>query len=1011
MKLHLPKKFQTALMAAFATVSFTTVSTASLGAAVFAFAGYQAAAEEATNTELSEADKEGQEEIRDNIRFLQEKQDEENERDFTVDPVDWDVMERRAKNLERAGDAAASGIAKAAYEQMEAEIFTPATTAAPAQQQASAGSGELPSDDLGFTTNPYASSSPANSEPVFEVTPAAATTTDFLLETSTEQESTSSSSSGSSTPAPASSSGFGGSADSGYVPFGHVSANSIPLGVSSIPAAANGTPQLAPLGAAEANATNLIWEGDGDSKGTWKVGGDDPSSPWRFTPEASAPEPKAFKDGDYAQFTKNAEVTVEGSVHAGSLQIDAGSESSPIVVTINTPENTTLTADHVVSLDLYEEGAPYTNKIVKTGAGEVNFSVDDPNFKTQIHFEDGSATVNFNPSSSGEYNLYTRLSAEDTANVTLNFNGASTANVIDFKPESSVRGVDTFIVNEDTKVRIESSSSVGSGFYMDQENTTIRLTSNDTMSEFEAQVAYLTSQHLQLEGEGYGTFLNLNWQTSDTTNHAIKGMVDTWIQTLNYYGDVSTVCIDDGARLAIADMYMNKHSEGGNKFFHAFQNDDNIEGERQSVSIDKLYVADTAYIGAASLDQGAAAGYQEAGTVDVGTLYGTGTVIFENNVEVTQDTQQCLTEVFKLTKEGNFSGNIRLAAANNGTQEREKKAVLLFKNLYTAYNSELELQADADYTEYAIVMNDKGGLSTTGIRDVGAIPAHSNAMIYSGTISDAENAACMSDGFIRTIYLFADSNKNYESSFGMSSGIDIDFSGAGSQAFKGDFKDFKGDITVGGTRVLGSTLSFIEQKTALNVVDLLLRPDATLDVKASDNQNQLIKVSGTLTAQEYVVNPDTKQEQHGASAVVNGDLEMEAGSVLDVSAFWGDGGLDLRGSLTFDQGALLSDKDMAMINGMKIGEMYDLAFDVTALDGHTEAIDWIGDDAIDASTIFGQNQFYQGEFYLCYSGNGQEGGYGNNVGTVYLYRALPEPTTGTLSLLALAALAARRRRK
>lgn len=145
MKLHLPKKFQTALMAAFATVSFTTVSTASLGAAVFAFAGYQAAAEEATNTEQSEADKEGQEEIRDNIRFLQEKQDEENERDFTVDPVDWDVMERRAKNLEREGDATASGLAKEAYEQMEAEFFNPAaTSAAPEQQQASAGSGELP---------------------------------------------------------------------------------------------------------------------------------------------------------------------------------------------------------------------------------------------------------------------------------------------------------------------------------------------------------------------------------------------------------------------------------------------------------------------------------------------------------------------------------------------------------------------------------------------------------------------------------------------------------------------------------------------------------------------------------------------------------------------------------------------------------------------------------------------------------------------------------------------------
>lgn len=317
MKLHLPKKFQTALMAAFATVSFTTVSTASLGAAIFAFAGYQAAAEEVDSSDQSEAGKAGQEEIRDNIRILQEKQDEENERETTVDPVDWDVMERRAKNLERAGDAAASQIAREAYEQMEAEMFTPAPSAAPAQQQTSTGSGELPSDDLGFTTNPYASSSPANSGPVFEVTPAAPAA-DFLLETSTEQESTSPSSSGSSTPAPASSSGFGGSAAGGYIPFGHVSSNSIPLGsVAPISVGATGSLVSAPLLGGLTQGRDLIWQG---GAGNW----DTESKNWYVN--GSYEQKVAFDNGDNVSFSVQVDspVILQKSVTAGDVTIANG---------------------------------------------------------------------------------------------------------------------------------------------------------------------------------------------------------------------------------------------------------------------------------------------------------------------------------------------------------------------------------------------------------------------------------------------------------------------------------------------------------------------------------------------------------------------------------------------------------------------------------------------------------------------------------------------------------------
>lgn len=149
----------------------------------------------------------------------------------------------------------------------------------------------------------------------------------------------------------------------------------------------------------------------------------------------------------------------------------------------------------------------------------------------------------------------------------------------------------------------------------------------------------------------------------------------------------------------------------------------------------------------------------------------------------------------------------------------------------------------------------------------------------------------------------------------------------------------------------------------------------------------------------------------GSASKVKADVVLIEGATLDVTKAGGVGGLDLTGTLTINKGAMLSEGDLTQIFQMEIGAMYDLAFDVTMFNNSTEAITWDSGNRIDASTLFGDEQFWEGEYYVCYSGNGVNGGNGNNVGTVYLYKATPEPTTGTLSLLALCALAARRRRK
>ena len=149
-------------------------------------------------------------------------------------------------------------------------------------------------------------------------------------------------------------------------------------------------------------------------------------------------------------------------------------------------------------------------------------------------------------------------------------------------------------------------------------------------------------------------------------------------------------------------------------------------------------------------------------------------------------------------------------------------------------------------------------------------------------------------------------------------------------------------------------------------------------------------------------------------ARLNADLEMASGSTLDVSAFNGNGGLFMGSSVTLDPGNIaLSDDDIAHVLGLGYMEAYDLFRDVEEFNIGSTNYGKIAltDQWVKASEVFNNDLFKTGEkeYYVFYSGTA-EGGRGENVGTIYLLQA-PEPTTGTLSLLALAALAARRRRR
>lgn len=147
------------------------------------------------------------------------------------------------------------------------------------------------------------------------------------------------------------------------------------------------------------------------------------------------------------------------------------------------------------------------------------------------------------------------------------------------------------------------------------------------------------------------------------------------------------------------------------------------------------------------------------------------------------------------------------------------------------------------------------------------------------------------------------------------------------------------------------------------------------------------------------------------NSTINANLTMMVGSELDVSGTENTG-INLGSALTFNLGMKLSEADVNAVQGMNEGGVYHLFNSVDSItlassgySNWTQAITLA--DAVDASTYF--TNLEQGKYYVIYTGvtNG-----GANVGQVMLMGAtVPEPATGTLSLLALAALAARRRRK
>ena len=157
--------------------------------------------------------------------------------------------------------------------------------------------------------------------------------------------------------------------------------------------------------------------------------------------------------------------------------------------------------------------------------------------------------------------------------------------------------------------------------------------------------------------------------------------------------------------------------------------------------------------------------------------------------------------------------------------------------------------------------------------------------------------------------------------------------------------------------------------------------------------------TGTVTTSELTA---------GAGSILDANLVLNTGAALTL----GEGGLNMNNSaLTLGSSLTLNTETMQRIMALTEGKVVELFTNVSSLtlgEYTYSAGQLTADNGVDISKIFDLSTLTMPATII--ANTGYYLGY-NSSGQVYVGQIVPEPTTATLSLLALAALAARRRRK
>lgn len=248
------------------------------------------------------------------------------------------------------------------------------------------------------------------------------------------------------------------------------------------------------------------------------------------------------------------------------------------------------------------------------------------------------------------------------------------------------------------------------------------------------------------------------------------------------------------------------------------------------------------------------------------------------------------------------------------------------------------------------------------------------------------------DGTTRTLIVDT-AGGDYSTSATLGDKLNITKKGEGRQTFASAAPEAIEKVTIEGGSLAFAALA------ELSITDLVISSGAELHVGSTV---QTAAEGANVFSGVRVTNSATLE----GGSTLNGGLDLTSTQTLTVNRT-GEGPITLEGGLILPAGGgiTLSGDILGALASLGTGKSLELFTGVTSLtlgsDTYQLGSELAATAATDLTNYFNITNVEAGSYMLGYTGGG----------AVYIQSNIPEPATATLSLLALAALAARRRRK
>ena len=414
-----------------------------------------------------------------------------------------------------------------------------------------------------------------------------------------------------------------------------------------------------------------------------------------------------------------------------------------------------------------------------------------------------------------------------------------------------------------------------------------------------------------------------------------------------------------------------------------------------------------------------------AGTINIDTLTNTGdsaeltlkngsqtddaTVYNLSGTSSMTGTIHVQSDSFRGSTDANAAERSRTLQVNLNSKEVAAKAVINFQDATTLGNANGAGDTNNVASNYNIL-----GVGVDGAKVAGLTGETTNA----ATVKSTEGN--------RTLEIVG--SGTYTTNAKVESNVKLLMSGSGTQNFSGDMSAFNGTVEVSGgtlgfTKADGSVTvsSLTLSGGTLNVTNSLTLNNVIIDLTkytAGVNIDDLVAAGSLISGENYSVSyaggvttvgnyTGTVEKIDNSLVLTWSDLPLETTS-LTTTISGVNGLFDSENNmltLNIDENDSLANVGDVTISGISDDIMKDI-LGLTGLptDGMV-GITLRDKDGVEFAATADQMIGFQGKDGIYYGQNVE------NVGWVYQVVYIPEPATATLSLLALAGLAARRRRK